>query len=270
MPSLKELVAGLAAIAPLELAAEWDNVGLLLEPAPGPESPLDIERVLLTIDLSEPVLDEALEERAQLVVAYHPPIFKGLKRFTASSLEGRIALRAIVARMAVYSPHTALDAVVGGVNDWLADALGAGHRRPIEPTPGAPDGTGMGRWLELVRPVALPDAVAAIKQHLALDQVRVAHASRHLAGEPLRTAAVCAGAGGALFSGLRDVDLILTGEMRHHDVNQLVASGTSVVLCDHTNTERGYLPRLGGAIQARWPDLAVTISKRDHDPLRIT
>jgi dinuclear metal center YbgI/SA1388 family protein len=270
MPLLNEVVAGLETIAPLELAAEWDNVGLLIEPAPRPEGPPNIERVLLTIDLSEPVLDEALEERVQLVVAYHPPVFKGLKRLTAASLEGRIALRAVDARVAVYSPHTALDAVVGGVNDWLADALGPGTRRPIEPTPGAGDGAGMGRSVELAELTSLGDAVANIKRHLSLDRVRVAQAPRHLAGARLATAAVCAGAGGSLLSGLRDVDLVLTGEMRHHDVQQLVAGGTSVVLCDHTNTERGYLPRLVAALQAQWPSLGVIISARDRDPLRIT
>ena len=270
MPSLNELVAGLEAIAPLQFAAEWDNVGLLIEPAPRPEGVPDVERVLLTIDLTEAVLDEAREKRATLVVAYHPPIFAGLKRLTASSLEGRIALRTVDARVAVYSPHTALDAVVGGVNDWLADALGAGDRRPIEPTPGAPDGTGMGRRIELARPMGLDDAVVAIKRHLALDQVRVARAARHLAGKPLRNAAVCAGAGGAILSGLRDTDLILTGEMRHHDVNQLVARGSSVVLCDHTNTERGYLQRFAERMQARWPGLDVLCSACDRDPLTIT
>jgi putative NIF3 family GTP cyclohydrolase 1 type 2 len=179
-----------------------------------------------------------------------------------------VLLRAIDQRLAVYSPHTALDAVVGGVNDWLADAVGPGQRRPIEPTG---DGSeGMGRWVDLVQPCSLADAVARIKVHLGLDRVRVAAAPRHETGDRLRTVAVCAGAGGSLLSGLSGADLMLTGEMRHHDIRELAAGGTTVVLCDHTNTERGYLPRLAAAIQARWPSLVVAVSSRDRDPLQIT
>jgi dinuclear metal center YbgI/SA1388 family protein len=275
MPSLKEVATGLGAIAPLEFAADWDNVGLLLEPVPRPPSAASsaearVERVLLTIELGEAVLDEAIEVGAQLVVAYHPLIFKGLKRITTSSAEGRILLRAIDHRLAVYSPHTALDAVVGGVNDWLADALGPGRRRPVEAIPDAPEGTGMGRWIDLADSRGLPDLVSDIKAHLALERVRVATSTPHRAGLPIRTAAVCAGAGGSLLANLRDVDLLLTGEMRHHDVRELAERGTSVVLCDHTNTERGYLPRYAARIRAKWPDLEVSVSQRDRDPLQIS
>lgn len=275
MPSLEEIAAGLSAIAPLEFAADWDNVGLLLEPGPRPtgvpfSAEARVERVLLTIELGEAVLDEAIEVGAQLVVAYHPFIFKGLKRITTSSAEGRILLRAIDHRLAVYSPHTALDAVVGGVNDWLADALGPGQRRPVEAIPSAPEGTGMGRWIDLVEPRTLANLVSDIKAHLALERVRVAAATPHREGLPIRTAAVCAGAGGSLLADLHDVDFLLTGEMRHHDVRELTDRGTSVVLCDHTNTERGYLPRYAARIRAKWPDLEVNVSHRDRDPLQFS
>ncbi len=269
MPSLNEVIASLRAIAPLELAAEWDNVGLLIEPTPPVGESATVTHVLLTIDLTEAVLDEAVEHRANLVVAYHPPIFRGLKRLTSSSTEGRLALRAIEARLPVYSPHTALDAVVGGVNDWLAEALGPGARRPVEVLPGTPEGTGFGRWIDLDQPVALGAALAMIKRHLGIAQLRVAATSRHQAGVLLRRVAVCAGAGGSLLSGISGADLIVTGEMRHHDVRELVSRETSVVLCDHTNTERGYLVRLADTLRERWEGLAVTVAQRDRDPLAI-
>ncbi|MBN2194670.1 MAG: Nif3-like dinuclear metal center hexameric protein [Polyangiaceae bacterium] len=270
------LVMGtLDSLAPLHLAASWDNVGLIIEPAP--EIDREIGRVLVTIDLSEDVLDEALQTRSELVVAYHPPIFQPLKRLTRANADARVVLRAIANGIAVYSPHTALDAVAGGVNDWLLEAFGDSVRDPraIEPAPhdSATELTrpvGAGRLAKLDPPIAIDAAAASVKRHLGLDHVRLAMAANHANGAPVRSVAVCPGAGGSLFAGLGSVDLLLTGELRHHDIRARNAAGTSVILGDHTNTERGYLPcfaarlyqELGGAVE-------VIQSARDRDPLRV-
>ncbi len=263
--SLGQVVALLETIAPLRFAADWDNVGLLVESA----AEQAVSRVMCTVELGEDVLAEAIELGAALVVAYHPPIFRGLKRLTSADAGERTVLGAIRSGIAVYAPHTALDAAPGGVNDWLAEALGPGERAPIDTAPDQPD-TGMGRRVTLAEPASLEVLVARIKQHLGLAHVRVAAATRHRAGAAIADAAVCAGAGGSLFEKLRDPELYLTGEMRHHDVREKVAAGASVVLCDHTNTERGYLPRLAARLQALSDNaLDVRVSVRDRDPLEI-
>jgi dinuclear metal center YbgI/SA1388 family protein len=258
---LDDLIAALDRIAPLTLAADWDNVGLLVEPSP--RLP-DVEKILFTIDLTEPVLAEAGFLGAGLVVAYHPPIFGGLKRLTRATPGERVVLDAVRAGIAVYSPHTALDAAADGLSDWLAAAVGPGARRPIEPGP-AP-GTGMGRALDLDAPASLADVVARVKAHLGLAHVRVAAPRDE---RPIRTAAVCAGAGGSVFERVRDVDLLLTGEMRHHDVLARAARGTAVVLCDHTNTERGFLPHLAARVHAA-TGVATHVARADRDPLVVT
>lgn len=108
--------------APLYLADQsWDNVGLLVEPN---ENNPTIERILFTNDLTEPVLDEAIEKQAQLIVSYHPPIFSSLKRLTQNNWKERIILKCIKHDIAVYSPHTSWDAVENGVNQWLISAFG--------------------------------------------------------------------------------------------------------------------------------------------------
>ncbi len=116
----------LDAIAPPHLAAEWDNVGLLIGDRARPA-----RRLLLTIDLTGPVLREAARAGADMVLAYHPPIFKPLSRLTADAAP--VALAAARAGLAVYSPHTALDAAAGGTNDVLAEAVGIRRPRPLEP-----------------------------------------------------------------------------------------------------------------------------------------
>lgn len=125
-------------IAPLRLAESWDNVGLLLGAA---DRPLD-GPVMLTIDLSERVAEEAARDRCCAVIAYHPPIFHPLKRITGASSGERVLLKLMGAGgIAVYSPHTALDAAEGGLTDWLADGLlgvaGAGIASRPSSTPGA-------------------------------------------------------------------------------------------------------------------------------------
>lgn len=126
---LEGILTALQALAPHHLAEPWDQVGLHVGD-PGAR----IDRALLCIDLTESVLEEAITHKAQLIVAYHPPIFKPLARLTTADPKQRIILRAARKGIAIYSPHTALDAAEGGVNDWLASGLGAGEIRTIKPS----------------------------------------------------------------------------------------------------------------------------------------
>lgn len=260
-----DVLSALERIAPLALAESWDNVGLLVDVAERPE----FSRALVTIDLSEQVLDEALAAGADLVVAYHPPIFSGLKRLRVFSPSERVVVRAIASGLTIYSPHTALDAASGGMTDWLASALGDGVVAPVVPAApraGGAVGEGVGRESVLAVPLSLGEAVQRIKAHLGLDFVR-------LAAPPVPTSvrrvAVCPGAGGSIFEKVGQVDLLLTGEMRHHDVLARVQRGTAVVLTDHTNTERGYLQTLGRRIREEAPGLDVIVSMVDRDPLAV-
>ncbi len=262
----KVVLAELEAMAPLRLAESWDNVGLLVDPHEG-EAPC--ERLLLTVDLTWPVFEEAVRQRSDLIVAYHPVIFRGVQRLRAQAPAERVIVAALRQGVIVYSPHTALDAVSGGMTDWLAVALGEGATRPIVPTAEDP-AAGQGRLVELAEPLALDAAVSSIKAHLGLAHLRLASASRHAEGAPIRTLAVCPGAGGSVFEKVGDVDLLLTGELRHHDVLARAARGTSVVLCDHTNTERGFLPIFAERVRQRLPGLEVLVSSADRDPLVVS
>jgi dinuclear metal center YbgI/SA1388 family protein len=254
--------AALEAIAPLRWAEPWDNVGWLVEPP----DPRPLRRALLTIDLTTAVMDEAVESDSDLIVAYHPPIFGGLKRLRTTDPQQRSLMRAVARGISVYSPHTAADAAPGGVNDWLAEAVGdIRAMEPLRPTEDDPR-AGAGRLVQLVEPAALSTIVGRVKAHLALDHVRVASP----AGDPeIARVAICPGAGGSLFEGHRGANLYLTGEMRHHDVLARVAADQCVILTDHTWCERGWLPRLAEALRAHVPALEVRVSTRDADPLAV-
>lgn len=118
--NLRELVSALNDFASLSLAESWDNVGLLVEPSP----PHTVNTLFLTNDLTEEVMEEAVQKAADLILSYHPPIFTPLKRVTWKTWKERLVVRALEHRIGIYSPHTAYDAIPHGVNNWLAKGLG--------------------------------------------------------------------------------------------------------------------------------------------------
>lgn len=249
---LKTLIQTVEAIAPLERAEEWDNPGLLIEPL----TPRDIKKILLTVDLTEAVAREAAQKNADAVLTYHPLFFGGFHRLENSTPQARSAMRLIQKDIAVYSPHTALDAAPGGVNDWLAEALGNGDRSCAEES-GA-------RIVELASPVALPTLAGRIRSYLKLKHLQTAKANERT----IQTVALCAGAGISALKSIK-ADCYLTGEMKHHDVLGTVERGTSVILCGHTETERGYLHILRRLLISKTGKaVEVLISKADAAPLK--
>lgn len=245
-------------LAPLQYAEEWDNTGLLLAPL----DLRDIKRVLLTIDLTEAVADEAIAKQIDAIISYHPILFRPIQRLDIKSPADRMLMKLIQNSITVYSPHTALDAAPGCTNDWLAQAVGEGDVSIIEPRADNP-AYGQGRLVQLTQPAPAAEIINRIKAFLQLDHVR-------LAGDPqkeIQTVALCAGAGSSVICGV-DADLYLTGEMGHHYVLAAEQEGRCVVLCEHTNTERGFLPLLKEKIREK-AELEIFIAQTDHDPLTV-
>lgn len=256
-PELRTVLAAFESLAPLRAAGSWDNVGLLLE------GTRPVRRVGLCIDLTEPVLDELEAAEVDLVYAYHPLIFKGLQRITSSTGIERSVLRLIRAGRHLFCPHTSLDAAVGGMGDWLAGALGAVEQvAPIEPVAWDP-AVGTGRKGRLATPTSLRALLPGIREALGIEKLRAA-------GDldaPRTSFAVCPGSGGSVFRGMAQVDLLLTGELGHHEVLAQVAAGGAVVLTDHTNCERGFLRVLQPRLEAALPGVGFVRSGVDADPL---
>ena len=122
---IKEIAQAVEEIAPLGLAQDWDNVGLLIG---NPNK--TIKKILLTIDTTQAVVEEAKSQKADLILAYHPIIWDGLKRVTADGETAHI-YDLVKSGISVFCIHTALDVAAGGVNDALADILGIENAEPI-------------------------------------------------------------------------------------------------------------------------------------------
>jgi len=230
---------------------------------------------MLTVDLTTRVADEALSLPASMIIAYHPPIFKPLSSVTLSNPLQASLLRCAAAGISIYSPHTALDSVHDGINDWLASGLGSGRVELIGDE--HPSGRGgPGRLLRLEEKATMSSLLVRVKQHLGLTQLQVA-LKTDSPNDEIQSVAICAGSGGSMLLGV-DADVYFTGEMSHHEVLAAVATGRNVILCGHTNTERGYLPVLATKLRTELAMLegdetsykaaGVHISREDRHPLQ--
>ncbi|XP_073827994.1 NIF3-like protein 1 [Musca autumnalis] len=260
--ALKDVVASLEQFAPLSYAEKWDNVGLLLEPY----NQKPVEKIILTNDLTEAVMHEAIEKKANMILSYHPPIFAALKRITQKDWKQRIVSMCFANAIAMYSPHTAWDATLGGVNDWLASALPVKDIKPIQPLANCEDpNVGSGRVFSTN--ISLEKAIKAVQNHIGLD-VHVAMGVEHSAATTIQKVAVCAGSGASLLRGVQ-ADLYITGEMSHHEVLDANHQNVSVILCNHSNSERGFLkkfkPKLEDMLNGQ---CEVIVSEADEDPIK--
>ncbi len=253
-PSLSDILKILESLAPPAGAAEWDNTGLILEaPAARP-----VTSILLTLDLTAEVAREALALGANLIVAYHPPIFSGIRRMVRADPVTAPLLDLLAANVSVYSPHTALDAAPDGMSDWLANRFDALAEGPID---------GSGRHLILRNPLT-PDALGCLLQEkLALPYLR--QALSPCGAAEIRSLALCPGAGASVLAG-EDVDAVVTGEMKHHDLLAFTRRGVHVFISEHSHTERPYLSVFRERLLDRLPEgVAVTLSQQDRDPVSL-
>ncbi|MBN9519596.1 Nif3-like dinuclear metal center hexameric protein [bacterium] len=131
MPTVADFAAVLNAFAPTQTAADWDNVGLLLG-----DPSASVTRLMTCLTVTPDVADEAVREKADLIVSHHPILFRGAKKLVAGKGEGDVVLPLARAGVAVYSPHTAFDNCHGGVNDILCRRLGVVNAAPLRPREG--------------------------------------------------------------------------------------------------------------------------------------
>lgn len=130
---------------------------------------------------------------------------------------------------------------------------------------------GYGRVIELKESRSIRTILSNIKTLTGLEHVRLALANHQTLDSTIKTLAVGAGSGSSVFSRLGHVDVQITGELSHHAVLDAIHRGTTVILCDHTNTERGFLKVVKNDLEKVWNDnqVKLVISERDRDPLEI-
>ncbi|MEU7937957.1 Nif3-like dinuclear metal center hexameric protein [Microbispora bryophytorum] len=259
--TLAEVVECLEALYDPSWAESWDAVGLVCG---DPEQA--VRKVLFAVDPVAVVVDEALGWGAGLVVTHHPLYLRGTTSVAATTFKGRVVHRLIRGGAALYAAHTNADVADPGVSDALARAVGLrGDLRPLQPSASDPR-RGLGRIGELAAPMPLREfaALAASGLPRTAGPLRVAGDP----GRPVRTVAVCGGAGDSLLGTARaaGVDVFLTADLRHHPASEhMEADGPALVDASHWATEWPWLAdaarRLTSALAAR----GITVEARVSD-----
>ena len=225
MTTLAQLVAAIETAYPPALAESWDAVGLVCG---DPAEP--VRRVLVCVDPVEATVAEAIERDAQLIVAHHPLLLRGVHGVPASTPKGSLVHTMIRGGIALLCAHTNADSASPGVSDALAAALGLRVLRPLRANP---DGvTGIGRTGELPEPQPL----RAFTQRVA-DALPATAAGVRAAGDPdrlIRTVAVSGGAGDGYLGDATDAgaDAFVTADLRHHPASEHLAGGAVPALVD--------------------------------------
>lgn len=265
---IREVLNYLREFAPLELAEDWDNVGLLIGSEAQP-----VENLLTCLTLTPNVAAEAIEKRAQLIVTHHPVLFRAVQRITDQTSEGRMLLDVIRAGIAVYSPHTSYDSAHHGINRQLAQSLGLRNVQPLRPkaTALADDApptaaTGAGRFGDLARATSLGDLLELVKGMLGVSATQyVGDIDR----EVCRVGVACGAAAEFMRDAAREgCDVLLTGEARFHACLEAQTLGIALVIPGHYATERPAMVRLAALLKTQFSDLNAWASTVETDPVR--
>ena len=236
LATVNDLVALLEELMPSNLAEDWDNVGLMLG-----RRGKTVKKILLALDLTKEVVEQAISQKADLIVTHHPAIFKKLKRVVDNDWQQDLLLTLAENGIAVYSAHTNLDCVSTGVNDVLAKLL------KLEDTDVLDDSNGLGR-IGVVEEMALADYAQLVKASLKADYVIVGDA-----GKPVHKVAVCGGAGSDLIdiALAKGADTLVTGDVKYHSAQQAVFSGLNIIDAGHQPTELPVLDKLADRLSLR-------------------
>jgi dinuclear metal center YbgI/SA1388 family protein len=241
-------------------AEDWDRVGLVVG-----EPEASAGRVLCVVDCVPETVDEALALGADLIVAHHPLLLRGVSSVATTGAKGRVVHRLIRAGVALFVAHTNADVAAPGVSDALADRLGLVDLRPLA---AGPDGDGRGTGRAGTLPV--PTTVAGLAA-LAADRLPPTSWGVRAAGDPdrpVRSVAVCGGSGDAFLADARRaaVDAYLTADLRHHVASEYLAEGGPALLdAAHWATERPWLDRVAAQLSTDL-GLPAVASDLDTDP----
>ncbi len=216
MPTVKDIYFFLDKIAPFFTSAPWDNSGILV----GSEAK-EVKKVMLSLDVTSDVVDEAIKENADLVITHHPLIFNSIKSVTADTL----LYKAISSGITFVSSHTCLDIAKDGVNECLANAVGIKNIKTVEKD----EFLKIGEISEMTE----DSFVSLLKEKLNCNVLF------NSTGNNIKRVAFCSGSGGDLFALAKEcgADALLTGEAKYHEFLDASFNDITIFACGHFETE---------------------------------
>ncbi len=260
-------------LAPLTLAEDWDNVGLLIG-----NDAAAVSTVMTCLTLTPDVAREGIGREAQLIVSHHPLLFRPVQRLTTETSDGRMLLELISAGISVYSPHTGYDSAAEGINQQLAELLELSEIDVLRPFSGSQFGQdcgvvgrtnsesmGSGRFGKLQSGMNLRQFNEVVKARLKVKHLQFVGDD---AGYVEQVGIAC----GSAAEFLRDAkakgcQVLLTGEARFHACLEAQAHQIAMVLPGHYATERPAMERLAESLSDSFPQLTVWASDSESDPI---
>ena len=249
---VKDVTKVVEEFAPLSIQEKWDNSGLCIG---SPEAP--VTSVLLGLDCTPELVDEAIECGADMIITHHPLIFSGLKKISPDDMIGEAVFKAIKAGISIYAAHTNADKVIAGVSGAMAAKLGLEN---VEILSDEGEGTGLGVVGNLPEPLTAEQAVQLVKNRFSLSALR---ASRPVEGK-IERVAMCGGSGGSLIAAAKaaGAQLYLSGDISYH--NFFTSEGFMLMDIGHYESEIEIVDILFSLIKKNFPTFAVRITQNMH------
>ena len=250
----EELIRAIESFAPPELAEDWDNTGVQIDMG-YPE----VKRVLTALEITDDVIDEAMNSEADWIVTHHPLIFTSTSSIDYACNSGRYIERLIRAGISVYSSHTAFDKTEGGNNDYLGKILGFTDVRHFD------SGNGYLRRANLPEEKFFGDIIKDSSEALGID-LRLFRA----VGDPeakISRVGWCTGSGAEFIQDAFDegCGLYITGDVKYHDAQLAKGLGICVLDCGHYGTEKCFIENMAEVLE-KSTDAAIIRSRTDINP----
>jgi len=263
---VRDIIAVLESFAPLSLQEKWDNSGLSVG---SPDQ--EVRGILLGLDCTPALVDEAVACGADLIVTHHPLIFGGLKQIAPEDPVGLAVIKAIRAGIAIYAAHTTADKVPAGVSGAMARRLGLENLSILDPEgtrllDGTEETVGLGMVGDWSEPLPAAEAVARVKEAFGLKVARCSH----LIDRPISRVAMCGGSGSSLIEAARKAgaQLYLCGDISYHHF----FTPDDILLMDigHFESEVEIVDILYSLLRKNFPTFAVRISNalKDSNPIQ--
>ncbi|MBI6545319.1 MAG: Nif3-like dinuclear metal center hexameric protein [Cyanobacteria bacterium NC_groundwater_1444_Ag_S-0.65um_54_12] len=245
----------LETLAPVSLAADWDNCGLQVGDLAG-----ELKGILVALNASLAACQRAIDLQCNLLVTHHPLFFKPLRQLLTTGGPGRIASRLLANDIALYTAHTNLDVVA--CNRRLADLLGWDFEQVL-----APEANGMGLCGDLPEPLTISAIANRIRQALAPNGIRLVGASQKL----VKRVGICAGSGSDLLAATerQQVDLFITGEIRYHVALEARDRQIAILEIGHQTSEEPVVDFLVGYLRKRLPATLLIEGFHEAEPFEV-
>ena len=254
--NLNKIINAIEKIAPLDLADEWDNSGIQID-----AGKKEIKKVLVALEITKPVIDEAKEVDIDLIITHHPLFFKPVLNIDGNTVIGNYVVELILSGISVYSAHTNFDAADGGNNDYIASLLKLSNVRKFNET-------SLGRVGELLMKMSFDEVCGYVKDLLLLPRIITVVNPTAKIGK----VGVCCGAGGYMIDEAIEVgcDLYITGDIKYHDAQNAFAREICLIDAGHYGTEKFFAENLTKQLMtATQGEIEIISTKQNIDPFSV-